>query len=134
MAVNPNYPETVLPLDTAENHQFTGDDEKLFFLNMIDELVRREVEVVTIVCEDCPAQVNRVTQALTFRSHLGIVHIQCFCHMINLVFSHLLNDEDVAPRMTILRDITSHLRSDHSRQVLMHKCPTLLQTRWVYAV
>jgi hypothetical protein len=45
-----------------------------------------------------------------------------------------LNDEDVAPRMTILRDITSHLRSDDARQVLMRKCPTLVQTRWVYAV
>jgi hypothetical protein len=52
--------------------------------------------------------------------------------MINLVFSHLLNDEGVAPRMTIPRDVASDLRSGDGRQVLMRKCPTLVQTRWVY--
>jgi hypothetical protein len=31
MIVNPNYPEKILPLDSYENHGFTGDDDEIFF-------------------------------------------------------------------------------------------------------
>jgi hypothetical protein len=54
--------------------------------------------------------------------------------MINLVFTHILDDEYVSVRMTILGDIMSHLLSDDNREVLKLHCLAVVQTRSVYAV
>jgi hypothetical protein len=134
MIVNPNYPRTILPLDTFENHRFTADDYEAFFRNAIKELQHYHIELVAIVCDNCPAQLNGVAQALAFCPELSIVHVPCFNHMINLVFTHILTYPPVSHRIEILNEIVSCLLTDTGRQVLGKKCPMLIKTRWVYAV
>jgi hypothetical protein len=134
MAVNPNFPANVLPLDTFENRNFTGDDYEAFFRNAIAELTTRGVEVVAVVCDNCPAQLNGVAQALLFFPDLGILHIPCFNHMVNLVFTHILELSTVADRIEILRAIIAEMLTDDGKTLLGRKCPNLVPTRWVYVV
>jgi hypothetical protein len=57
---NPNHPGTIRPRDTFENQNYDGSHYEAFFRSLIGEIVRNEIELVIIVCDNCPAQVNGV--------------------------------------------------------------------------
>jgi hypothetical protein len=131
---NPNYPDSILPLDTFENRNYDGDNYEAFFRSLITEIGGYGIELVAIVCDNCPAQVNGVAQALAFFPEAGIAHIPCVNHMTNLVFTHALLDPVISTRIVLLNEFVSDLRTTDGLEIMGHKCPTLVQTRWVYAV
>jgi hypothetical protein len=118
MIVNPDYPEKILPLESCDNHGLTGDDYEIFFRENIEFLQKHDLEIVAVVCDNCPAQVNGVAQALVFHTSLAIRHIPCFNHMVNLVFELLLRRPVSASRMGMLHRIVECLRSTKVRNVL----------------
>jgi hypothetical protein len=58
--VNPHYPETLIPFDTYENRGHTGDDYEEFYKMLINEIRGHELEIVAMICDNCPAQINGV--------------------------------------------------------------------------
>jgi hypothetical protein len=131
---NPNFPDTIVPFDTYENIRFTAEQYEQFFCDMIQKVTSHGIEIVAIICDNCPAQINGVAQALIFHQNLGIRHIPCLNHMTNLVFTHILRESVVSQRMEILNDVITDLRSEKGIEILRRKCPTLVKTRWIYAV
>jgi hypothetical protein len=66
---NPNDPGTILPLDIFESRNYDGchyDHYEAFSRSLISEAVRYKIEPVAIICDNCPAQVNGIAQALAF--------------------------------------------------------------------
>jgi hypothetical protein len=131
---NPNYPDVSLPLDTYENLNFNSENYEQVFRELISQCERSQIDVVSIICDNCPAQVNGVTQALAFYPHLGILHIPCLNHMVNLVFTHAVETHLVASRINLLTEFIQDLRSPIGMDILHRKCPSLVRTRWIYAV
>jgi hypothetical protein len=131
---NPNYSDVIIPLDTYENRNFTSDDYGQFFQSVITEIQARNLEIVAVICDNCAAQVNGVAQALAFLPTLGITHMPCLNHMVNLVFVSALSNSNVMPRLTVVNEFIADLQSSDSISILGSKCPRLIQTRWVYLV
>jgi hypothetical protein len=65
---NPNYPEMVLPLDTFESRHYDNENYEAILRSLIAEIGGYNIELVAVVCDNCPAQVNGVAQALAFFS------------------------------------------------------------------
>jgi hypothetical protein len=132
--LNPNYPGTILPLDTFENRNYDGGHYEVFFRSLISEIIRYEIELVTIVCDNCLAQVNGVAQALAFLPNPAILHIPCLSHIANLVFTQAVLDALVPARIALLNEFIDDLQSPEGLAIVGRKCPTLVKTRWIYAV
>jgi hypothetical protein len=100
-----------------------------FYPTVINTIQQYESEPVAIRCDNCLARVNDVAQAFTFSPHLGILHIQCFNHMINLVFMHVLAEAAVRRRMDMFGELIADLRTEGAFAVLGRKCLGLVRTR-----
>jgi hypothetical protein len=129
---NPNYPEILLPLDTFENRNNRSEDYEAVFRSLVTEVSGYNIELVAVVCDNCPAQVNGVAQALAFFPTLAILHIPCLNHMVNLAFTHALLDPIMTTRVTLLNEFISDLRSSEGLEIMGRKCPTMVKTRWIY--
>jgi hypothetical protein len=130
---NPNYPGTILSLDAFENRNRDGDHYETFFRSLISETVRCEIELVAIICGNCPAQVNSVAYALDFFPNVAILRIPCLSHMANLVFTHAILDPLVSARIALLHELVDDLRPSEELAIAGRKYPTLVKTRWIYA-
>jgi hypothetical protein len=115
---NPNYPGTILPLDTFENRNYDGHHYEAFFRSLINEIVRYEIEFVAIVCDNCPAQVNGVAQALAFLPNLRILHIPGLSHMANRVLTYAVLDPLVSARIALLNEFVNDLRSSEKLTIV----------------
>jgi hypothetical protein len=116
--INPNFPEAVVPFDTYENIRFTGDQYGQFYREIIEATMKQDIEIVAIICDNCPAQVNGLAQAVVFFPSLGIRQVPYFNHMVNLVFTHVLSESIVTARMTILNNVIADLCTDKGVEVL----------------
>jgi hypothetical protein len=134
LLINPNYPDVVIPLDTYENLNFNSENYELAFRELIRQWGRYHVEPVSIICDNCPAQVNGVAQALAFYEELTILHNPCLNHIVNLVFTHAMQNPLVEARINLVGDVIRDARSPVGLEILQRTCPTPVQTRWVYAV
>jgi hypothetical protein len=132
--INPHYSEDLIPFDTYENLNYTSNDYEEFYKAIITEIREHELEIVAIICDNCPAQVNGLWQSLAFFPELAICHIPCLNHMANLVFSHVLQHDAVAQRIVQLDQIIHDLRSPEGTAIVGRKCPKIVRTRWIYAV
>jgi hypothetical protein len=99
----------------------------------IEPQIRYEIELVAIICDNCPVQVNGLVQALAFVPNLAILHISCLSHMANLVFTHTVLGPLVSARIALLNEFVYGLRSPEGLTIAEGKCPTLVKTRWIYA-
>jgi hypothetical protein len=106
---------------------YTGDDYEHFSGTLIETIHQYELEFVAIICDNCPAHVNGVSQ-------LWMLHISRLNYMINLVFTHVLAEPDVRRRIGMLDELITDFRTDGAIIVLGRKSPTLVRMRWVSAV
>jgi hypothetical protein len=74
---NPNYPEMILPLDTFENRHCESENYEAAFRLFIAEVGGSNIELVAVVCDAWPGQVNGVAQAPASFPGLAIAHIPC---------------------------------------------------------
>jgi hypothetical protein len=131
---NPNFPEAVIPFDVQENLDFDAIHYEEFFKEQIATIRDAGIELVAIICDNCPAQVDGVGDSLFFFDDLGITHIPCFNRMVNLVFTHALKHLCAAPLVEEINECIQDLQTTPGREIMGRRCPTLVKTRWVYLV
>jgi hypothetical protein len=132
--MNPNYPEAFFPFDTYENRNFTSENYEKLYKDVIKRIQDSHIEIVTIIYDNYPAQVNGIGQSLAFFPHLGIHHIRYFNHMVQLVFAHAVSGASVAPIIAMVNEVTTDLQTPGRIAIMGRRCPTLVKTRWVYLV
>jgi hypothetical protein len=122
--VNPNFPEAVIPFDVQENLDFDAIHYEEFFKKQIADIRDHGIELVAIICDNCPAQLDGVVDSLAFFDNLGITHIPCFNHMVNLVFTHALKHPPVARLLETINDIIADLQTPkgNCRPSMSHDC------------
>jgi hypothetical protein len=92
---------------------------------LIDELHKRRLEVIAVVCENCLRQFHGGAQALVTRD------VPRFNDIVNLVLKHSLGLSSVPCRMTERDSIVASLVTDERRLVLGRRCPGLVDSRWL---
>jgi hypothetical protein len=88
---------------------------------MIRQIQEHGLELVGIICDNCPAQVHGVWQSLAFVPPLAICHISCLNPMVNLVLVHMLKYPAVARRAKVLDEVIGDLRSPQKIVILRRK-------------
>jgi hypothetical protein len=86
-------------------------------------------EIVAIISHNCPAQVNGASQSLLFFPDLGIHHVPCFNHMVQLVFTHAVFSASVALIIAMANDVITDLQTPDGITIMCPRCPTLVTTR-----
>jgi hypothetical protein len=132
--VNPNSLDVPLPVDTYENLGHNPDNYEAVYCELIQQIRQYNIELVSMICGNCPAQINGVTQAFVHHPDLATLHIPCLNHMVNLIFTHVLTAEILSEGMALLNKFIRDLRSQAEEHILQRKCPRLARTRWVCAV
>jgi hypothetical protein len=132
--MNPHSPNDLIPFDAYENCSDTRNGDEEFFKEMITQIQEHHLELVAIVCDNDPVQVSGVWQSLAFVPHLAICHISCLNCIVNLVFVHVLEQPAVARRVKVVDEVIRDLRSSQGIVILGRRCPTVVMTRWIYAV
>jgi hypothetical protein len=127
--VNPNYLDVLLPLDTDKKFNYNKDNYESVYCELIQQIRQSDIELISIICDNCPAQTNRVAQALVHHPGLAILHIPCLNHLVNLVFTYVLTTEILSKCMALLNEFIRDLRSPTGEHILQRKCPTLVRTR-----
>jgi hypothetical protein len=86
----------VIPLEPHENHNWNADQYEFFFQKTLTARLlndgNRPLEVYGIICDNLPAQVVGLFHFINNKEGpgAGIMHVCCFSHMTNLVFSHAI--------------------------------------------
>jgi hypothetical protein len=92
---NPHYPDDLIPFDIWENSNFRSDQYGAFFREMIQPTQNHNPELIAVICDKCLAQVNGLLQSLTLSLQLGICDVPCLNHIVQLVFTHILEEPAV---------------------------------------
>jgi hypothetical protein len=104
--VNPNYLDVLLPLDTYEPLNYNSNNCDAVYCELIQQIRQYDIELVSIICDNCPAQINGVAQALVHHPGLALLHIPCLNHLMNLVFTEVLSTEIISERISLLNEFT----------------------------
>jgi hypothetical protein len=61
---NSNHLDIILALDTDENRNYNTDNYEAAYYELIQQIRQYDIELVSIICDNCPSQINGVAQAL----------------------------------------------------------------------
>lgn len=134
IALNPNFPMDIWPIDNFENQNFTADQYSETINNVIGFLNHNDIEVVSIIADSQSAQTKGIIQYI-FKSegmNAAIYHIPCLNHITNLVFAELITLEEFHPYLDIIDYLINFCRIEENKIQINDTCPTLIKTRWVY--
>jgi hypothetical protein len=131
---NPHYPNSMTHFDSFENRNYDSTDYESFFQGIVNKARGVTLEVCSVVIDNLPAQFLGLSDFLQTVSGKGIIHVPCFCHMTNLVFTYALKSQHFARWMIRIRGLVGEFRSDVACTFLGRRCPGLVETRWCYVV
>jgi hypothetical protein len=136
---NPTRSCEILPLEPYENDGWTVADYESFFIETVTDLYQRggpDIEICGIICDNLSAQISGLSCFLSVESGPGseIMHIPCFAHTINLVFSYAIQCGPFVEVMNDLPDRIRALRSKQSVAILGNNCLELVRTHCGYIV
>jgi hypothetical protein len=84
--------------------RYNNDNYEAVYCELLQQIRQYDIELVSIICVNCPAQINGVAHALVHHPGLAILHIPPLHHMVNLIFTHVLTTEIFSERMTLLNE------------------------------
>jgi hypothetical protein len=128
---NPHAPLNCVHVETQENKNLDGDGYAKYFRHTVRTVRAYHLEVCGIVIDNCPAQVTGLRKFI-HEDGRGIIHVPCFCHMANLVFSHTIKDQSFSEIMKQIKDVIERFRSREAYENMGCRCPGIVETRWCY--
>ena len=135
LASNPHYYEMPVLLEVMENTNYSKEDYELLFQNIFEKSKELNLTIVSLICDNLPAQVGGVKGFLNSpdKNIQAILHVPCLAHMCNLIFIQCYK------KLEVMKDIVNHtnflinlLRKPKYSEVMGQLCPKYIQTRWLF--
>jgi hypothetical protein len=110
--------------------------------SLLTKLVRRDIQVGTIICDGATYQIKALNFAdldsiqsrnSDTRLFSRLLYVPCLCHRLNNAYHRLLRDSAfLSEVIRSLRDLARFCRKPNQRRILGAICPEFIQTRWLY--